>query len=235
MSESKAGLASSYWVWARLSNNVTPDRKFYFTEKYLNLPKSDKYDAILILGASLNHTVTNQDVVNSFMWNGMSKKGKSITSMLIYKIIGNLAYPQSRSNEYTDIQASVTLTDHGKLGMPDLSGEGVIGHWWNYHWLGVMDITQQNKLEVWNGAALLDMNDYIWGGVGGMPMNNDNDVLSPNVFDYSGIGGLPTKKPIGFYHKTDNYSTDQHSAYALIKLIAKVRFVASEKSIEHGE
>ena len=230
MTRYKNGAADIECLTVR-SSDGTPGI-FCITEYYARLPKKDEYDALLILGITMNHNLANQDIVNSFAWNGRTKKGRSVSFMKIQKIFLQMEQPQSRTNEYTEIQTTVCLVDHGDDYMPDLGNQGVIAFGWltNMYFANGADDVSQNKLEVWNGAALLDMNNYLYGAVHNRSANFYRNA--PLKYEYD---DLYCKRPIFFYHMTNNYSTDQHSAYTRAKVIAKVRFFASEKSMKHAE
>lgn len=206
--------------------------KFYFSEYFITLPKGSKYDSVLILGCAMNHKDDNPDRLNSWVWRGFTKKAKSITRMFIKDIFLSVEKPPSRTNSYTEIAAAVGLADIASEGFPDLGSEGIIGYLSNTCFLGVSDLASIGIQQVWDGAALRDMDNKIGGGVEWIPRTFYYNYAAPKHYPYD---YLPCTPPLTFYHMTGGLEEVEHSAWTAIKVIAYVRFLASEKSIRHGE
>jgi len=223
------GAGTEYLVTSRCSN---PDFRgsFRFTEKFLRLPKKDEFDALMILGCRMNHNQTEgetdeypgQDEVNSFAWNGFSKKGRSIKIMNLLSIHIGTSEPSSLEDKYTEIQSTVSVVDYGVDDTPDLASEGVLAMLW-----------VRNIFSAQDGYA-----------ADCAPCGNVQNIihfmqLAPFEYDYG--FGLPITPPLIFHHRTFEYRAEieekewAKEAYVLMKIMAKVRFLASEKSIIHGE
>lgn len=209
------GASKGYQINARVYTGASA--QWRFSEKFY--PTLDKrFDGELHIGCSLNHNNANMNIANSYLWTGFSKLAKRVDDLFITDIYISIDQPSSERNEYTDVQVSVGTSDYGIQYMPDLSREGILGFGWIRNFYTSNEVTDQNKLEVWNGAALLDMTDYQYGAV-----HNRNvawTVQSPLHYHYD---LLPVKKPLAYYHKSNGNIT-AHTQWALIKVVAKVKF-----------
>lgn len=215
---------TDYEVVARCSDTTvgTPGT-FKFTEHFINEPKKSEYDATLILGCRMNHDygTPNQDVVNSWVWNGMTKKAKSIKRFWLQEIYVSSGQPSSLEDEYTEIQAAVGYADSGIELMPDLATEGIVGWMWTRNFLS----TQGAWVGKQSTDGCIECGDvqntvYMWW-------------MSPKRYKYE---LLPGTMPLVFHHSSQNYgNVNPKEAYALFKLIMKVRFLGSERSERYGE
>jgi len=178
----------------------------------------NRFDAELLLGCLMNHNTGNMNVTNSIPWTGFSKLAMRIDKLYIRKVYIGIDEPASEDGAYTQVMCAVTDVDHGPNTMPDLSYDGVFAFGWSRNFYDVINTTDQNKLEVWDGAALRDMNDYLWGAAHGRMVAWN--MQSPMVYDYD---HLPVTKPLIFYHWT-NGLVSAHDQWAMIKIYAKVRF-----------
>ena len=124
--EVKYGGADIYCVQARNNAGEYPG-VFCFSEKFLE-SENKRFDAILLLGAHLDHDKdNNQDSLNSWMYSGFSKKARAISRLFIKSIsIGHsipnfLNMGEPDGHDYTGIEASFGTTDHGDDYSPELS------------------------------------------------------------------------------------------------------------------
>jgi len=180
---------------------------FRFTEQFHkvdpNIDPQKNFDAILVLGARLNHdySTPNQDVVNSWMWNGFSKLGRRIVKLWIKEITVSFSEPSSIINTYTEAQSTVGSVDNGWDDMPDHASDGVLAHLWVRHY--------------YNNELTPDLQTLYW------------KETSPVRWVYP---WLLTTMPLSFYHKTLNFGEEAKPQYVLWKITAGVRFHTSAKS-----
>jgi len=227
--EGKAGAGSSFTAINVRCSDLTQGSSgvFKFKEHFLRLPKNDPFDAILILGAQLNHDSTatsNQDVVNSWNWNGCTKKARSISAMLLFNIDVSVGQPSSLEDKYTEIQSCVSCVDFGREGMPGHASEGVLG----FAWRRLILSTQGAYVGKQSADGCVNCEDI---------QNTVFDIwMSPKQYNFNGIGGLPIRRPLTFYHATYEFgNTYPKEAFVMWNLFMKVRFFASEKSLKYGE
>jgi len=216
----KYGGANQYEVTARAYSGT--GGLFRFSERFYDT-LDKRFNAELHLGVQMNHNTGNQNITNSVKWSGFSKQALRIEELYIKDIYVSMDQPSSEEDTYTSVQGVVSNVDYGDEQMPDLSYEGCLGHGWIRNFYAVDAVADQNKLEVWNGVALLDMNDFLYGAAHNR--HNNFNRQSPFHFHYD---LLPVSKPLCFYHKSDAYSS-AHSAWMLFKVIAMVKFLRKKR------
>lgn len=175
----------------------------YFSEKFYE-SDDPRFDAIVMIGAIFGHDTDNQDVINSFMYRGVTKRGKAINRIFLRSIAFTFSDPSyldiEAGNDYTRIDGAITTTDHGESHMPGLGEEGVL-------------------------AALSETTGY---NLSGTDLRTWIHILrSPlyYTFDY-----LEITYPIGFYHRTTQYGETEKSAWIHVQIMAYIRFFGREKA-----
>lgn len=195
------GAGKEYRVVARAE---TGDGGYFnFSEKFFE-SSDPKYDAILLLGAQLNHDYiepVNQDVVTSWMWRGFSKKARSISRMFVYSIHVSMDIASAIDDVFTCIDSSVTTVDYGNEYIPNHGSDGVLAH---FQRCFIYEIQTAGSSAVYH---LMNHSGFDW--------------YYPN---------LEVTFPIGFYHYTRGYGDIPKQAWIFWKVTAFVRFMGSQKA-----
>lgn len=202
---SQYGVGKEYRIKAR-----APDSKggnFDFSEAFYE-SNDPKYDAILLLGATLNHdySTPNQDIVNYWIWRGFSKKARSISHLFIKEISVNYSIPNFRNlmeaePDYTGRNSTVGTKDYG-LQMPVLSSDGVLAE--------LRTITGYSYLFAEQGSddTVLDRS---W----------THQRYSPQRWSYD---YLETPLPLAFYLKSIGFDEESKPAWIFWKIEAAVTY-----------
>jgi len=198
------GAAKEYDVVPRASDQSDQGYAFHFSEKFYE-SNNKSYDAILLLGARLNHYTGNMNNILSFLWRGFSKKARAITRLFIKEITVSYSIPSFENLatlDYTGRNSTVGTVDNSIENMPDLASEGVLAE--------LREITGYYFVQ----ATEFDNKSWI------------HVNLSPKRFVYR---DLETTLPLSFYLQSINFDTAK-PAWVFWKITAGVRFHGSQKA-----